>query len=325
MLKLDQLQLLSTLNRVGSLHNASENLYISQPALSKSLKNLEKELGVELFNRTPKGMNPTSIGRTLITQAEEILQLVNNLYTTANNHNLERIFSNYTDTLYIHADSLFHDYYLSDFFSSLQTSNLPIKLNIVSEQNIAFLMDMANHLPNHIFLFIDSLDTPSTLPPHFNCTPLCDLEVAIKVSHHCPFYEKSNLSIEDLYAYPCAYIDTEIDIFKSFYSNIMDKITIAIKSTSPMMISRYIANHAAWTVGLLIKHQIPKKEAFFSTATSTKTIRLLPSNANKLEYQLVLVAHENTSKELIEMFTRMISNDLFADVPEKQMISNPKI
>lgn len=57
----------------GSLLKASEVLFISHQALSKSLSLLEKELGAALFYRTPKGMIPTQFGQELLEDSRPIL------------------------------------------------------------------------------------------------------------------------------------------------------------------------------------------------------------------------------------------------------------
>lgn len=58
----------------GNLHKASETKGITQPALTKSLKRLEDDLGAELFLRTSKGLEPTAAGSTLYSHALKIDQ-----------------------------------------------------------------------------------------------------------------------------------------------------------------------------------------------------------------------------------------------------------
>jgi DNA-binding transcriptional LysR family regulator len=56
----------------GSLTAAAARLSITQPALTKAIRKLEEELGVQLFERLPRGMAPTAYGRTLLPHARRI-------------------------------------------------------------------------------------------------------------------------------------------------------------------------------------------------------------------------------------------------------------
>ena len=47
----------------GSITKAADFLYISQPAITKSIKKLETDLGIKLFNRSPKGVTLTEEGK----------------------------------------------------------------------------------------------------------------------------------------------------------------------------------------------------------------------------------------------------------------------
>ena len=49
--------------KAASITQAAENLYMSQPNLSKAIKELEAHLGIWIFRRTPKGMVPTARDR----------------------------------------------------------------------------------------------------------------------------------------------------------------------------------------------------------------------------------------------------------------------
>lgn len=57
---------------------AAKRLYIAQPPLGYQLKQLEKELGAQLFKRTAHGIELTDAGQTLQSYASEILSLAQN-------------------------------------------------------------------------------------------------------------------------------------------------------------------------------------------------------------------------------------------------------
>ena len=58
--------------RHRSIGKACRELGLSQPALSKTIRRLEDELRVQLFERTPLGIEPTSYGHTLARRANII-------------------------------------------------------------------------------------------------------------------------------------------------------------------------------------------------------------------------------------------------------------
>lgn len=59
--------------KTRSISKAAENLLMSQPNLSRAIKELEKSIGVTLFNRTSKGMTPTPQGEEFLQYAKKIL------------------------------------------------------------------------------------------------------------------------------------------------------------------------------------------------------------------------------------------------------------
>jgi DNA-binding transcriptional LysR family regulator len=68
-LKTRHMVLLVELGRHGSIMHAAEAANLTQPAASKLLGELEHALGVQLFERLPRGVAPTSYGRVLIRRA----------------------------------------------------------------------------------------------------------------------------------------------------------------------------------------------------------------------------------------------------------------
>ncbi|NHV26403.1 LysR family transcriptional regulator [Burkholderia sp. D-99] len=59
----------------GSVTAASERLHVSQPALTREIRELEERLGATLFDRMPRGMRPTEAGRLLAEYAAQIFSL----------------------------------------------------------------------------------------------------------------------------------------------------------------------------------------------------------------------------------------------------------
>lgn len=76
-LKTRQLLLVVALSEEGNIHRAAQVLNMTQPAASKLLKDLEDVLGVQLFERLPRGMRPTWYGDTMIRHARAALSSLN--------------------------------------------------------------------------------------------------------------------------------------------------------------------------------------------------------------------------------------------------------
>lgn len=72
-MKLDQLQHLIAIVEQGSLRAAARRLNVPQPALTRSVRSLEKELGVDLFARQTTGMTLTAEGRRFQVRASAIV------------------------------------------------------------------------------------------------------------------------------------------------------------------------------------------------------------------------------------------------------------
>ena len=72
-MELYQLRCFQAAVEEGGFKRAATRLYITQPALSYHVKQLEEELGVSLFHRRPRGVSPTEAGRVLSQYAQEIM------------------------------------------------------------------------------------------------------------------------------------------------------------------------------------------------------------------------------------------------------------
>ncbi|MAX81867.1 MAG: DNA-binding transcriptional regulator OxyR [Crocinitomicaceae bacterium] len=69
-----QLEYIVAIADYGSFVEAASKCFVTQPALTTQVKNLENELDVVIFDRTRKPIIPTEIGAQIIEQAREVIQ-----------------------------------------------------------------------------------------------------------------------------------------------------------------------------------------------------------------------------------------------------------
>src|SRR5687768_8279685 len=60
----------------GTMTSAAQALYVAQPALSRAVRELERELGVELFARSGRGVVLTAVGEQVVRQARVALDAI---------------------------------------------------------------------------------------------------------------------------------------------------------------------------------------------------------------------------------------------------------
>ena len=71
---LTQLKYATAVARASSMNEAARTLFISQPSLSTAIKELEDEIGVELFRRTNRGISVTPEGEEFLAYARQIVE-----------------------------------------------------------------------------------------------------------------------------------------------------------------------------------------------------------------------------------------------------------
>lgn len=78
-IELQQMRQIIALAEHGSFVRAAATLHISQPALSRSISNVERRFGKDLFLRSGTGVVPTDLGRLYIERARDLLRLADEL------------------------------------------------------------------------------------------------------------------------------------------------------------------------------------------------------------------------------------------------------
>ena len=129
MVNLELYRVFYTVARCGSLTRAAEELYISQPAVSQAVKQLETQLGTPLFNRLHKGMELSAQGGELVfADVEKALQLLSGV-----EDRLSELKQSATGTLRIGASETIFQYVLADKIVEYHKLYPDVKFELLSD------------------------------------------------------------------------------------------------------------------------------------------------------------------------------------------------
>lgn len=140
-MSVDALHVFTTVVEQKNFSKAAEVLYISQPAVSMQIRNLENELGSKLILRSSKNLTLTQSGEILYTKAKQILTL----YEEAK-HEINHLKDEVSGTLKIGASFTIGEYVLPAILGEYtsQYPNVDIDVSIANTEEI--LSDVRNGL-----------------------------------------------------------------------------------------------------------------------------------------------------------------------------------
>ena len=121
------LQYFLAVTREGNISAAAQSLNLSQPSLSRQLKDLEEELGAKLFIRGNRRIEFTEEGLILRKRAGEIMQLVE-----LTESEISEVKNNISGTLSIGAGESLSMHRITEVFRRLKENYPDIRLNVVS-------------------------------------------------------------------------------------------------------------------------------------------------------------------------------------------------
>lgn len=128
MVNLELYRVFYTVAKCGSLTKAAQELYISQPAVSQAIKQLESQLGISLFNRTHRGMELSSAGGKLIYKnIEDALSLIDEA-----ENSLTELKTTATGTVRIGATDSIFAHLLADKIAQFNEKYPAVKLELLS-------------------------------------------------------------------------------------------------------------------------------------------------------------------------------------------------
>lgn len=78
-LNIQTLRFVLAVNQTGSFSRAAREMYVTHSSVSRAVRELEQDIGITLFTRTGKGVEPTAAGTEFIRQARLLLENIDNL------------------------------------------------------------------------------------------------------------------------------------------------------------------------------------------------------------------------------------------------------
>ncbi len=182
-----------TVAKNGNITKASQELNISQPAISKSIKNLESQLGGELFVRTRRGVILTDEGREFYSYIKQAIEFINNAeskFTELINLETGLIKIGISTTL----TKEFLLPYLEEFHSTYPKIDIQIITNIPRE----LLKMLRNGLVDIVIMNLTGKDNSSDLIID-KCLSISDCFI---VNKNYKYLLDKELSLKDLSNYP---------------------------------------------------------------------------------------------------------------------------
>ena len=186
------LQYFLAVTREGNISAAAQSLHLSQPSLSRQLKELEEELGVTLFLRGRRRIELTEEGLILRKRASEMMQLME-----LTESEISEVKNDISGTLSIGAGESRSMRRITAVFKELKDQYPNIRLNIVSGDTEDLQDRLDRGLLDFALIFTD-FDKET-----YHYLPSSSKEIfGVIMRRDCDLTEKEFITIKDLYDKP---------------------------------------------------------------------------------------------------------------------------
>ena len=188
---LEQLVILRAVAKGGSFKKAAQSLFLTQPAVSLQIQNLEKQLKTNLFDRTKKQIELTEAGTLLLRYSNRILALCEE-----SSRVLDDLSELQSGKLVIGASQTTGTYLMPKIIGLFQQKypNINVQLNVDSTRKVAW------HLMNRqVDIGIVGGKIPKELRKILEITPYVEDELALIVPPSHPYVKLECIKKEDLY------------------------------------------------------------------------------------------------------------------------------
>lgn len=245
-----------------SMREAASKLFVSQPALSATIHELEEELGIKIFERNNKGISLSVQGREFLNYAKQAVsqyELIEDRYIENNKNKIHFSVSMQHYVFAVHA-----------FVNAVQKFDANRYVYSVHETRTDEVLSNVKELKSEIGVIAYSNSNESILKKLFReyqleFYPLMVRNTFVYVWKDHPLADKNEISLEELKDYPCISFDQSSD--NDFYLSEealgnyeFDKI---IKSNDRATSSEILAKLNGYSIGTgIMTESITLKDGF---------------------------------------------------------------
>ncbi len=212
MMTLQQLKYIIKTVECGSISEAAKQLFISQPSLSNAIKEMEAEVGIEIFTRSPKGIALTIDGAEFLSYARQVLEQA---------ELLEQRYKDKKPSRQLCSISTQHYAFSVNAFVNLvrQTDVDEYEFTLRETRTYEIIEDVKNMRSEIGIVYLSSFNekvlTKLLRENSLTFNPLFTARPHVFVSSENPLALKSSVTLKDLEDYPC--LSFEQGEFNSFY------------------------------------------------------------------------------------------------------------
>ena len=211
-MRIQQLHYIVKIVETGSMNEAAKQLFITQPSLSNAVRDLEREMGIKIFIRNPKGITLSKDGVEFLSYARQILEQTALLE--------ERYKSKDTNRELFSVSSQHYAFVVNAFVSLLKGADMSrYELFLRETRTYEIIDDVKNFRSEIGVLFLNSYNrdvlTKMFDDNRLTYTSLFQAHPHIFVSQDNPLANRDIVTMKDLEDFP--YLSYDQGIHNSFY------------------------------------------------------------------------------------------------------------